>query len=81
MVYHGAIQSVSAYIPFVVRTDNNLLTYGLTMPNLDATGHRWVGVFASFEFTLEYQKGADNGTAEALSHIPMRQSNPCWRVL
>ena len=28
-----------AYSPFVVRTDNNPLTYVLTMPNLDATGH------------------------------------------
>ena len=28
-----------AYAPFVVRTDNNPLTYVLTMPNLDATGH------------------------------------------
>ena len=25
--------------PFVVRTDNNPLTYVLMMPNLDATGH------------------------------------------
>ena len=28
-----------AHAPFVVWTDNNLLTYVLTMPNLDATGH------------------------------------------
>ena len=28
-----------AYVPFVVWTDNNPLTYVLTMPNLDATGH------------------------------------------
>ena len=28
-----------AYAPFVVWTDNNPLTYMLTMPNLDATGH------------------------------------------
>ena len=27
------------YMPFVVRTDNNPLTYELTMPNLDAMGH------------------------------------------
>ena len=39
-----------AYVPFVVRMDNNLLTYILTTPNLDATGHRWVGMLASFEF-------------------------------
>ena len=55
-----------AYMPFVVRTDNNPLTYVLTMPNLDATGHRWVGMLAAFQFELEYQKGADNGAADTL---------------
>ena len=28
------------YMPFVVRTDNNLLIYVLTTPKLDATGYR-----------------------------------------
>ena len=55
------------YAPFVVRMDNNLLTYILTTPNLDTTEHRWVGTLAFFEFALEYQKGADNGVANALS--------------
>ena len=54
-----------------MRTDNNPLVYVLTTPNLDATGHRWVGTLASFEFMLEYQKGADNGAADTLSHIPI----------
>ena len=36
-------------------------------PNLDVTGHWWVGVLVSFQFELEYQKGADNGAADALS--------------
>ena len=48
-----------AYALFVVRMDNNPLTYILTTPNLDATGHRWVGALASIEFALEYQEGAD----------------------
>ena len=56
---------------FVVWTDNNLLTYVLTTPNLDTIGNRWVGVLASFEFTLEYQKGADTGVADALSRVPI----------
>ena len=56
-----------AYVPFVVQTNNNPLTYVLTMPNLGATRHQWVGALASFQFELEYQKGADNGTADALS--------------
>ena len=56
-----------ACAPFVVWTDNNPLTYVLTMPNLDAMGHRWAGMLASFQFELKYQKGADNGAADALS--------------
>ena len=66
-----------AYAPFVVRMDNNPFTYVLTTPNLDAMGHRWVGALASFEFTLEYQKGADNGVADALSQVTIL-SNASW---
>ena len=62
------------YAPFVVQTDNNRLMYVLTTPNLDATGHRWVGALASFQFELEYQKGADNGAADALSWVPINHS-------
>ena len=54
--------------------DNNPLTYLLTMPNLDATGHQWVSTLASFQFKLEYQKGADNGTADALSQVSISHS-------
>ena len=46
-----------AYAAFMVRTDNNPLTYVLTTPNLDTTKHHWVGALASYEFTLEHQKG------------------------
>ena len=62
------------YLPFVVQTDNNLLTCVLTTPNLDATGHRWVGALASFQFELEYQKGTDNGAVDALSWVPISHS-------
>ena len=48
-----------------------ILSHILTTPNLDAMGHRWVGTLASLEFTLEYQKGADNGAANALSWLPI----------
>ena len=50
----------------------------LTMPNLDATGHRWVGALASFQFELEYQKGTDNGTTDALSWAPISHS---WETI
>ena len=54
--------------------DNNPLTYVLTMSNLDATRHQWVGTLASFQFKLEYQKGADNGAADALSWVSISHS-------
>ena len=57
------------YRPFLVKTDNNPLTYIMTTPNLDATGHRWVGALAKFNFQLEYQKGWDNAVADVLSWI------------
>ena len=57
------------YQPFLVRTDNNPLTYIMTTANLNATGHQWVGVLARFNFQLEYQKGWDNTVADVLSQI------------
>ena len=61
------------YAPFVVRTDNNPRTYMLTTPNLDATGHQWVDALASFQFELEYQKGADNGAVDTLREQSLGQ--------
>ena len=69
------------YVPFVVCTDNNPLTYIITTPNLDAMGHRWVGTLASFEFTLEYQKGADNGAADALSWVSVHRNHETVKSL
>ena len=34
------------YQPFLVKTDNNPLTYIMTTPNLDTTGHQWVSALA-----------------------------------
>ena len=45
------------YQPFLVKTDNNPLTYIMSTPNLDATGHRLVSALAKYDFWLEYQKG------------------------
>ena len=55
--------------PFIVKTDNNPLTYLLTTPNLDATWHHWVELLAGFTFSIKYQKGRDNTVADALSHV------------
>ena len=57
------------YQPFLVKMDNNLLTYILTMLNLDAVGHQWVDVLAGFNMTIEYQKGIDNKVADVLSRV------------
>ena len=51
----------------LVRNDNNPLTYIMTTPSLDTTGHQWVGALAKFNFQLEYQKGWDNTIAKVLS--------------
>ena len=57
------------YQPFLVKTDNNPLTYIMTTPNLDATGHQWVSALAKYDFWLEYQKGWDNAVADTLSQV------------
>ena len=44
-------------------------------------GHRWVGILASFKFTLEYQKGEDNGAANALSWVPIHHNYETIRSL
>ena len=60
------------YQPFLVRTDNNPLTYVMMMPNLDAVGHRWVVAMAGYNFEIEYICGTDNKVADALSHVGER---------
>ena len=54
---------------FVVRMDNNPLTYIFSSANLDAAGQRWVAELASYNFALEYQKGKDNTVADFLSRL------------
>ena len=48
------------------------------MAYLDATGHQWVSALASFQFELEYQKGANNGATDALSWVPISHS---WETI
>ena len=66
---YGTLQGILAISAFLVRTDNNPLTYIMTTLNLDTTGHQWVGALARFNFQLEYQKGQDNTVADVLSQI------------
>ena len=81
---------------FVVRMDNNPLTYNFSSTNLDAAGQRWVAQLASYNFSLEYQKGKDNTVADFLSRldktlpkeevqdyldkIPIRESKLYWTM-
>ena len=57
---------------FVVRTDNNSLTYIFSSANLDAAGQQWVARLASYNISLEYQKGKDNTVADFLSRMNER---------
>ena len=57
------------YRPFLVCTNNNPLTYVMTMPNLDAVGHRWVAAMAGYNFEIEYICGTDNKVTDALSCV------------
>ena len=54
---------------FVVRTDNNPLTYIFSSANLDAAGQRWIACLTSYNFSLEYQNGKDNTVADFLSQM------------
>ena len=62
-------QEYLCWKPFVVKTDNNPLTYIFTTPNLDATWHCWVELLTGFTFSIDYQKGRDNAVADALSWV------------
>ncbi|PIO32203.1 hypothetical protein AB205_0160660 [Aquarana catesbeiana] len=55
---------------FVVKTDNNPLTYLFTTAKLDATGHRWLAALSTFSFSLKYRPGTGNRDADALSRRP-----------
>ena len=68
----AVMEHFKEYLPyqyFLVRMDNNPLTYIMMTPNLDATSHWWVGALVWFNFELEYHKGCDNTLADALSWV------------
>ena len=59
MTYQKSFPGVEKWevAAWIVKTDNNPLTYIMSTPNLDATGHCWVSALAKYDFWLEYQKG------------------------
>ena len=56
---------------FLVRTDNNPLTYVFTTAQLDATGHRWVAALAAYDFVIKYKPGKQMADADAMSRHPV----------
>ena len=69
------------YWPFLVRPDNNPLTYIMKTPILDATGHWWVGALVRFNFQLEHQKGQDNIMADVLNRITTHLNQEVMRSI
>ena len=49
----GQFQEYLHWKLFVVKTDNNQLSYILTTPNLDATQHCWVVLLGGFTFSIK----------------------------
>ena len=56
---------------FLVRTDNNPLSYILTSAKLDATGHRWLASLANYHFAVQYRPGRRHGDADGFSRRPI----------
>lgn len=63
-------------VKFVVRTDNNPLTYVLTTAKLNATGHRWLAALSTYDFSVQYKPGRHNIDADVLSRYPLSEESP-----
>lgn len=46
------------------------IRYVLTSAKLDATGHRWLAVLSTYDFSLKYRPGKQNIDSDSLSHRP-----------
>ena len=62
---------------FIVKTDNNPLTYVMSTAKLDACGQRWVAELSDYNFDILYRPGKGNIDADALSRIPSQE----WKEL
>ena len=51
-------------------TDNNPLPYVLSSAKLNATGLRWVGELADFNFNIKYRPGKCHIDADSFSRMP-----------
>ena len=59
---------------FDVYTDNNPLTYILTLAKLDAVGQCWVAALVNYNFQLHFKTGKSNIEADALPQISLQQA-------
>ena len=57
---------------FLVKTNNNPLTYIMTTPNYDTTWHCWVESLAGCTFSIKYQNGWDTAATDALNQVTLR---------
>jgi hypothetical protein len=55
---------------FTVLTDNNPLTYVLTLAKLDATGQMLASALGQYSFDIYYRAGINNADADSLSRYP-----------
>ena len=67
--------------PFILQTNNNLLTYIMTTPNLDAMRHCWVELLPKYTFDIEYQKECDNAVVDVLSRITTRLNTETVKLI
>lgn len=63
---------------FIVRTDNNPLTYVLTSAKLSAVGHRWLAALATYDFSIQYRPGRHNIDADLLSRQYTPEEDKEW---
>lgn len=66
---------------FTVWTSNNLLTYILTKPKLDACEQRWVAKLSPYNFSIKYIPDSKNTIADPLSRRPFIQTRVCQRLM
>jgi hypothetical protein len=59
-----------------VLTDHKNLTYFTTTKKLNRRQVRWAELLASYNFQIHYQKGTDNGRADALSRRADHREGP-----
>ena len=67
-----------SYQPFLVKTDNNPSTYVVMTPNLNATGHQWVGALVRFNFSWSTRKGMITLWQMYWVGLPPASTGPWW---